>query len=728
MTPALSNAEAGGSVCTTPACLQLSSYILSSIAPNYTDIDPCTDFDKLACAGWASTHTPIAGRARASSLGEVRNAVNIVLRDVLEGPYPNGPNAGFLTASLSQEQVAIDRDNFKLIVDTYNACLNNTAVQAAGLRPLISLINRVAEAFPVADTTEDRERKVSKGDASNIGKALLLFNQHGIGTFELIDVTLDDQDPNQTIISVLPGGTPGLSDSQAHNNQTVEEYQRIMAAVLQEVHPSKLTASYAQKLAVAINQFERDVSALKSKDDSRADDNSPGRKFKLEQVTSVAPELNHDFVLKNLISADYELKELYFSPGYFGNLSQLVTNTSVETVQGFFMWKMVLTFSDYVEAEATERLNSFKDKIRAADPNVVGKAPRWQQCVQHVDEGVPWSSLPSGLGWILSRFYLDKGYSKESRELATNMMGSIQQAFISRLGDKDWLSSEVKKAAEEKVNAIVKKIGYPDMSPDTANPRNLADTFSGLQLGNAYFDNAVALAAFAGKKTFAQLGKPSDKAIWLQTPSTTNAYYFATYNDIIINAGIQQKPLYSPEYPAYINYGGLGMVLGHELTHGFDNNGHNYAANGSLVNWWDEKSLQAFTNRTRCFADQYQKFTVMAPNGTVVPINGNFTLGENIADAGGVVTSYAAWKKSQADKKSNNMDLPGLQKFSHDQLFFLHYAQTWCEKSSKEADVYQIVTDVHSLGFARIKGPLDNSEDFRAAFNCPQKQATCSLW
>ncbi|GJC83144.1 endothelin-converting enzyme 2 [Colletotrichum liriopes] len=728
MAPTATDVEAG-SVCTTPACLEIASEILLALAPNYTNIDPCTDFDKLACAGWDSRHAPAAGQGKASSLGEVGNAVTVALKDVLEGPYPTGPDAGFLTTSLSQEQVGVDRDNFKLIVDTYNACLNSTAVEAAGLRPLISLIDRVAEAFPVANTTEDKERKISKGDASNMGKALLLFSQHGIATFESIDVNFEDQNPNKTIISVLPGGTPLLTGSQSRNNQTVEEYMRVMAAVLQEVHPGKPTPSNAQRLALAITKFEREANALKAKDDSRESENSPSRKFKLEQVTSVAPELNHDYVLKNLISADYEPEELYFSPGYFGNLSQLLTNTTVETVQGFFVWKLASTFSNYVEADVTERLNDMKSKLRAVDPAVVGKAARWRQCVQHVDEGVPWSNLPTGLGWILSRFYLDKAYSMEARELTTNMMGSIQKAFISRLGDKDWLSSEVKKAAEEKVNAIVKKIGYPDMSPDTASPRNLADYFSGLKLGDSFFDNAVAFATFSSKKAFAQLGKPSDKGLWLQTPSTTNAYYFATYNDIVINAGIQQRPLYSVAYPSYINYGSLGSVLGHELTHGFDNTGHNYAANGSLVNWWDEKSLQAFNNRTKCFVDQYQKFSVTAPNGTQVPVGGNFTLGENIADAGGVATSYTAWKKSQADKNAKDCDLPGLQTFSHDQLFFLKWAQSWCDKSSsKEYDVYLIGSDVHSPGFARIKGPLDNSKDFRSAFNCPQKQPTCELW
>ncbi|KAK1450201.1 peptidase family M13 [Colletotrichum melonis] len=722
----------GSSLCTTPICLEIASNILMSLAPNHTDIDPCTDFDKYACSGWRATHAPGAGQGKASSLGIVGSDVSIVLKNIVEGTYPSGPDAGFITASLSQEQIGVDRDNFQLIVETYNACLNDTAVKAAGLGPLINLVNRVAEAFPVANTTEDKERKISKNDAKNMGKTLLFFGQLGISTFESVTVDFDDQNTNKTLISVVPGGTPLLTGSVARNNDTVAEYERIMAALLQAVHPAKLDVMNAQRLALAVTKFEKDAVALQATDDSKASPTppkSPARKFKLEEVTSVAPELGHDFVINNLIPADYTPDQLVFSPAYFGNLSQLLANTSIETVQGFFIWKTVSTFSNFVETDVTERLNDLKSKLRATDPELVGKPPRWQQCVGHVDEGVPWSGLPAGLGWILSRFYLDKAYSNEARDLAINMMGTIQQAFISRLGEKDWLTSEVKKEAEVKVNAISKKIGYPDVSPDTTNPRKLADYYNGLKVTDSYFDNALAFATFSSKSLWALLGKPADKNIWLQTPSTTNAYYSTTFNDIVINAGIQQKPLYNVAYPSYVNYGALGTVLGHELTHGFDNSGHNYAANGSLTNWWDEQSLKAFSNRTKCFANQYQQFTVIAPNGTNVPVRGNFTLGENIADAGGVATSYAAWKKLQSDKKSQDFDLPGLQSFSHDQIFFLKWAQNWCDvSSSKVYDVYLLGADVHSPGFARIKGPLDNSKDFRSVFNCPQRQPTCELW
>ncbi|KAL3297852.1 peptidase family M13 [Colletotrichum asianum] len=727
MAPTDLNTTATGSYCTTPVCLEIASNILENLAVNYTEVDPCTDFDKLACGGYKSRHAPAAGAGKASTLGDVGDEVSIVLKNILEGGYQSGANAGFITASLPQDQVQTDKDNFKLIVDAYNACLNTTEVEAAGLTPLISFIDRIVKAFPVSSGGKDPQRMISKDDAPEMGKALLLFSEYGINTFETLGVDWDDQNPNKTIISLLPGGTSILTGRE--DNETVTNYLKVQASVLQAVHPANISQADSQRLAVAVTKFEKDLKKVQQTDDSKDAEDKPLKKMKFEDAVKVAPELDHGSIIKALVPEDYNPEQIVFSPAYFGNLSSLLANTSAEVVQTFFVWKATMTLSSYVEAEVTEKLADFRSVLRGLDPVAVGKPPRWDRCVSDVDSGPTWTSFPAGLGWILSRFFLDKAHSREARELTTSLMGSIQGTFIARLGDKDWLTAAVKKVAEEKVNAISKKIGYPDSSPETVNPKSLSDHFKGATINTSFFNNTLSLAALSTKRTWSYLGKPSDKALWLSTPSQTNAYYFPTYNDIVILAGIQQKPIYAVGYPSYINYGGLGSVLGHELTHGFDNSGHNYAPNGSLTNWWDDSSIKAFEERTKCFVDQYQNFTVTAPNGTQVPVKGNFTLGENIADAGGVATSYAAWKRAQADGKVQDFDLPGLERFSHDQLFFLKWAQAWCDVSATKAyDVYLLSNDVHSPGFARIKGPLDNSREFRRAFNCPVQKPTCELW
>lgn len=443
----------------------------------------------------------------------------------------------------------------------------------------------------------------------------------------------------------------------------------------------------------------------------------------------MAPELGHDFIIKSLSPSGYVPEYLAFSPGYFSNLSALLATTMAETLKGFFVWKAAVTFSNYVEEDTIGQLNDMKKTLQGLDPNIIGRGFRWQQCVSNIEDGAKWIEFSNGLGWILGRFFLDKAYSEAARTLTTTLMTTIQTEFITRLADKDWLSAEVKKVAEEKVRTITKQIGYPDTSPNTVDPQDMAKYYSGLDIGDSFFNNTVNTALWYTAKLWSGLDEPTDKDVWLFSPSVVNAFYFPTFNDIFIQAGIQQQPLYDVDYPSYINYGSMGTILGHELTHGFDNMGHRYAPNGSLVNWFDKSSETGFQERSECFVQQYSNFYVRSPNGTRVYVEGNSTLGENIADAGGLTTSFAAWKRHQSNSTSTDKDLPGLGNFTHAQLFFLKWAQSWCDVSGSPArDVWLISNDVHSPGFARINGSLENSEEFKKAFNCPVKKPRCELW
>ncbi|WQF79069.1 Putative peptidase M13, metallopeptidase, catalytic domain superfamily, peptidase M13, domain 2 [Colletotrichum destructivum] len=704
-------------LCITPACLSLAADILFNLAPNHTEFDPCTDFEKVACGGFQAKSAPTGGSAYAGTFNS--DSVRAVLKHILEEPYPSESGVGFITESLSDDQITIDKANFKLMTDAYDACMNYTAVEAAGLEPLIQLVDLIVEAFPSKSPND----LITKDD--DLGKVLLIFAQHSIPTFEIILPQWDDTNPNRTIITVLPAGGSLLSFDE--DDDTLAKYLAIQASVLQAIHPANLTAIEASDLALKITEFEENAGSLIN--DSKDNPTSPRKRFTLDEVISVAPELGHDFIIKNLSPPDYVPEVLNFAPGYFGNLSALLANTTADTLQGYFVWRAATAFSSIVEADVTEKLNDLKSTFQGEDPNMIGRRPRWRQCVSHIENGVDWIELSNGLGWILGRFFVDRAYTKEARELTTALLATIKTEFVTRLADKDWLSAEVKETAEEKVRTITDKIGYPDKSPETTNPQDLANYYSDLRIGDSYFNNTVETAAWFTSKLWLWLDEPTDKAIWIFSPSIVNAFYFPEFNDIFIQAGIQQQPLYDVGYPSYINYGGMGTILGHELTHGFDNQGHNYAPDGALTNWFDESSEDAFSDRAECFAKQYSEFSVASPNGTRVYVNGNATLGENIADAGGVANSFAAWKRQQADGKTNDCDLPGLGGFTHEQLFFVKYAQNWCQISDSRAlDVWLINNDPHAPGPARIKGPLDNSEDFKKAFNCPVKEPRCELW
>jgi len=211
------------------------------------------------------------------------------------------------------------------------------------------------------------------------------------------------------------------------------------------------------------------------------------------------------------------------------------------------------------------------------------------------------------------------------------------------------------------------------------------------------------------------------------TPSTVNAYNSPNLNEIVFPAGIMQQPSFNVELPGYINYGSFGAISGHELSHSFDSTGRNYDQNGYYKDWWDNTTIKNFDDRASCFVDQFSKYSVEGPDGKPLHINGNLTLGENIADAGGLNAAFGAWKKR--DKKKPDQLLPGLHKrFTKEQLFFVSYGSFYCGKSRKEAAIERVYTDPHSPGFARLGGTTANSVDFLKAFKCKTKKATCEMW
>ena len=229
------------------------------------------------------------------------------------------------------------------------------------------------------------------------------------------------------------------------------------------------------------------------------------------------------------------------------------------------------------------------------------------------------------------------------------------------------------------------------------------------------------------RKAWEQLSEPTDRAEWDMTPSTVNAYYNPPGNEIVFPAGIMQFPIFSLDVPEYISYGAFAAVAGHELSHAFDSTGRHYDINGNLTDWWPQATVDEFEKRAQCFVEQYSEFAIEAPSGEKIHVNGKLTLGENIADAGGLNAAFSAWKKR--DAQNPNLELPGLKgRLTKEQLFFVSYGRTWCSKIRKEAAVDRVRTDPHSPAWVRVLGTTANAPAFLEAFNCPVKKPRCELW
>ncbi|KAM0561456.1 hypothetical protein ACHAPJ_003337 [Fusarium lateritium] len=391
--------------------------------------------------------------------------------------------------------------------------------------------------------------------------------------------------------------------------------------------------------------------------------------------------------------------------------------------------------SFYVEHDLTNAYNDLQTRVFGHDLRSL--VPRWKSCVDLIHLGVDWIKKsafsdyvpPHGLTWILARFFADKQFSPENSKLASDMVDYLKGSFGERIETRDWLTSKVKKAALEKLDAMKKRFGLPT-DPDVLDPIAIGKYYSDIEIKSSLVHNSLALAKSTISRQWKSLGKPFSRGQSPNSALEANAFHLSGLNQIHLMPGYMEAPHFDVEYPSYINYGAAGCTIGHEITHGFDSEGYKADKTGKLTTWWDEKSMRAFDNKTECFVKQYSNTTVKSPNGneTDVHIDGELTMAENIADAGGVLAGFAAWKKWENDKgKAKN--LPGLDKFTHEQLFFLRFSQTFCS-NIKPTTALSLLSgaDKHVLAPIRAMLPLQNSVEFNKASKCPRKEPVCELW
>lgn len=414
-------------------------------------------------------------------------------------------------------------------------------------------------------------------------------------------------------------------------------------------------------------------------------------------------------------------------------LSHILSETRKDVLQNYFLWKVMQGFASYVEAEAVKPyirfVNELAGKVQFSvllpncanfdcyqDPD--SKPERWRTCVAHVDHG---------MGWILSRFFVEKAFSARAKEFGDLIVSDIKDQFAQKLTATEWMEKSIISKAIEKVHNIVQKIGYPTAGPNITDPSSLHAFYASVNVtSSTFFDNELSMRRFAVSREWSALGFPVDKNEWGITVPTVNAYYNPPLNEIVFPAGIMQFPVFDVSVPSYLSYGAFGSVAGHELSHAFDSTGRHYDQNGNYKDWWTNATVAEFQKRAECFVEQYSNFTVPGPNDKPLHVNERLTLGENIADAGGLSASFHAWKLRSASHPDTN--LPGLDFFSQEQLFFVSYSNWWCGKSRPETAINRIYTDPHAPKWARILGTMANSREFRQAFTCESREPVCELW
>ncbi|KAH7087462.1 hypothetical protein FB567DRAFT_442117 [Paraphoma chrysanthemicola] len=691
-------------LCLSPACVHAASEILYNLSPQYKELDACDDFEELVCGGWRDRHDLRADQGDAFTGTIMSEQSELLLRHILEAPYPkDSQHSYFSPMRLMATKKSADEENFDKMKAAYDACLDEDEIKEKGAEPLVKVLDEIKKTFPAS----------AASGAHALKDVILLLSKNGVSNLVNAGTGADDTDPDTVIVAVSAPYSFGLPSKERYEDKAlVEKYRSVAAEVLSNLLPDQDKSVFGK-----IIDLEQKLAAASPDSEDRDDVTKYYNPMSIDEADAIAPEIELKAVLYGLAPSNTKIERvIVMAPAYLKALSVILAATDKDVLQAYFVWKAVQTFSGYIDADAVKPYKRFRNVLAGKDPD---SAPeRWRTCVGHVDDG---------LGWILSRFFVEKAFSAEAKQFGDTIIKDIKTEFAKKLKAADWMDDDTTAKAVEKVHNIVQKIGYPTTSPDIMEPSILRDYYSSVNVSsNAFFRNAISMTRFAIDFEWSALGKPVDREQWGMTVPTVNAYYNPPGNEIVFPAGIMQFPVFDVEAPAYMSYGAFGSVAGHELSHAFDSTGRHYDQNGNYTDWWSNATVDAFKEKAECFVNQYADFTVPGPDDKPLHVNGRLTLGENIADAGGLSASFQAWKRRAAEKPNKN--LPGLEHFTQDQLFFVTYSNWWCGKSRKDTAINRIYTDPHAPKWARILGTMANSREFRNSFKCKSKEPTCQLW
>nr|XP_012224493.1 PREDICTED: membrane metallo-endopeptidase-like 1 isoform X2 [Linepithema humile] len=447
----------------------------------------------------------------------------------------------------------------------------------------------------------------------------------------------------------------------------------------------------------------------------RHDTSAIYRKLTLRELQQEVPQLKWLIYLREFISAPIDEEEpvVAYAMPYFMQMGGIISRTDRRTLHNYIVWRLVMSIMPHMIDEYQQKRIEFRKILLG----ILSERNRWSQCVE-------WTNKK--LGMAVGALFIRDNFNHESKETALEMIRTIREAFNELLAENRWMDDETRMVAKKKADSMNERIGYPEFLKD---PLELSMEYVMLNITeNHFLGNILAVLKYDAYHNLQKLRKPVDKNKWSTEPAVVNAFYNPNKNDIVFPAGILQPLFYSQHFPKSLNYGGIGVVIGHEITHGFDDKGRQFDNDGNMMQWWNNATIRAFRERAQCIVDQYSRYKLQEVN---LYINGRMTQGENIADNGGLKQSFRAYKKWVSIHGEEPL-LPGVN-LTHDQLFFLNYAQIWCGSMRPEDALTKIRSSVHSPGPVRVLGPLSNSEDFAKAFACPlgspmNPKKKCSVW
>ncbi|XP_025077119.1 endothelin-converting enzyme 1-like [Pomacea canaliculata] len=407
---------------------------------------------------------------------------------------------------------------------------------------------------------------------------------------------------------------------------------------------------------------------------------------------------------------DQSYEVVVVTKDYFPRLQKILSETDPQVVQDYLIFHLVQAIPGYLP-------QSFADAAMAINKVEFGISdlpPRWKRCI---------SKAESAFGFAVSALYVEEHFPPESKAQAYEIVSAVRSAFIANLDNVPWMDQKTLQTAKIKAQTAGIQLGYPDW---ILNVTKLDKNYEMVKVTKgAFLDSYFSVSQAAALNTWSLLGTVPDTDMWSLKPHQVNAVFRSSYNELVILAGLLQRPFFDPRYPLSYTYGSTGSISGHELSHGFDDNGRKYDQHGNLNDWWSPSASQAFSEHTSCLVEEYSQFSIYGKH-----VNGEYTLGENIADNGGLKMAYAAYMKQRDGQPE--LRLPGLS-LTPEQLYFLGFAQIWCSQYTPEYAIHSILTDEHAISRFRVLGSVANSPAFSKAYGCPAASPLnpvkkCQVW
>ena len=641
-----------------------------------TTVNPCEDFYQYACGTWRKTHPIPADKSRYGRFDELLEYNVNVLHEILE--------------EVSKKK---DRNELEQKVgDFYSACMDEKTVDALGAKPLQAEFDRIGKITNKQQLLDVMAHLRTRGLPTGFNFA--------VGP-DLHDATMNIADVDQGGIS-LGDRDYYISDKGKHpetRSKYLEHVQKMFELLGEKPEQAADDAKAVMGVETKFAEAYMDRVA-------RRDPRNHDHKMKTAELAQLAPAIDFQAYFNAVGIAKFDQVNVS-NPEYIKKFNGYIDSISIQDWKTYLRWKVLRASAMLLSKPFVEESFRFNGQYLSGQKELEA---RWKRCSRLTDQN---------LGEALGPLYVAKAFPPDAKKRMDVLVKAVSKSMGDDIQTLEWMSAETKKAADAKLAKFTQKIGYPEKWKD----------YSSVKItGNALVENVRNSAAFEVRRNYNKVNKPVDKKEWSMTPPTVNAYYSSSHNNINFPAGILQPPFFSNSIDDSVNYGAIGVVIGHEITHGFDDQGRKFDGDGNLRDWWGPKDGPEFEKRAECIANQYGNFVAVSDPAGDVKLNGKLTLGENTADNGGLKIAYMALMEQLGADAEKPID-----GFTPAQRFFIGFAQVWCENVTDQRARELALIDPHSPGKYRTIGTVQNSPEFRTAFNCKAGQPmapenVCKVW